>query len=364
MPDSRLVVDVEKRLPTFRLQARFNVGTEVFVLFGPSGAGKTTTLDLLAGLAQPDSGVILLDDVPFFRRSRGGRAYNVPARNRRIGYVFQHYALFPHLTALENVMFPLRRDRDRRKRALDLLERVRLAHLADRVPRELSGGQRQRLAVARALAVSPSLLLLDEPFSAVDEAMRERMQRDLAELQRELELVVIYVTHRLEDAFAMGHRIAVLREGRVEQVGPVADVFRRPETGAVAEIMGIRNLFRARVVDATPAALVLDWNGIYLEAAPQPAPSGAEVTAYIPPEDIKILYPDRPLTRAVRYNLTEGRIRDVRLTPHARVVQVELENGYSLEVRFPAYAYTPLCLEPGGVLRLSLRKEALVVMRA
>lgn len=364
MGDKRLVVDVEKRLAAFRLQVRLEVGTEVLVLFGPSGAGKTTTLDLIAGLADPDSGEISLDGTPFYQRDRRGRTRSLPARKRRVGYVFQHYALFPHLTAVENVAFPLRRHRRGRERALELLERMRLSHLADRFPYQLSGGQQQRLAVARALAVDPRLLLMDEPFSAVDAAMRERIQRDLIELQEELRLVVIYVTHRLEDAFAMGDRIAVVREGQIEQVGPIDDVFRRPSSDEIAEIMGIRNVFRARVVESTPESLVLDWNGMRLEAEPQPAEVGAEVTAYIQPEDIKILYPDRPLTRAVRHNQITGRIIDIRLTPLHRSLQVELETGYVLEVRSPPYAYTPLRMEVGEPLRLSLRKEALVVVQA
>ena len=265
------MIDVERQLPDFRLAVRLQVGTEICVLFGPSGSGKTTTLNIIAGLLTPDAGEITLDGRPLFRRGRPGTACNVPARQRNIGYVFQDYALFPHLTALENVAYPLRRQRDARSRAAALLERMHLAHLADRYPHELSGGQQQRVAIARALAADPQVLLLDEPFSALDAGVREHLQRDLAALQAELGLAVIYVTHRLEDAFAVGHTLAVMGEGQVDQVGPIEEVFRRPVNAGVAEIMGVRNLFRAQVISAGPEGLTLDWDGLRLEGPPQAA---------------------------------------------------------------------------------------------
>jgi molybdate transport system ATP-binding protein len=239
---------------------------------------------------------------------------------------------------------------------------MRLAHLANRYPHELSGGQQQRVAIARALAADPQVLLLDEPFSALDASMRERLQIDLADLQAELGLVVIYVTHRLEDAFAMGQRLAVIREGQVEQVGPIAEVFRQPANAAVAEIMGIRNLFHARVVDVTPERLVLDWDGLTLEAPPLPEPAGGHVTAYIRPEDIKILYPDRPVMAAVSHNQVSGLITDSRTNTSLRSLRVSLPNDHEIEVRFPVYAYAPLRLLPGEEVRLSLRKEGLIVL--
>ncbi len=356
----RLVIDIERQLPEFRLTVRLQVGTEICVLFGPSGVGKTTTLNTIAGLVVPDAGEIILDGRPLYRRGRPGAACNVPARRRNIGYVFQGYALFPHLTALENVAYPLRRQRDARSRAAVLLERMHLAHLADRYPAEISGGQQQRVAIARALAADPQVLLLDEPFSALDAGVREKLQRDLAALQAELHLVVIYVTHQLEDAFAMGHTLAVLGEGRVVQVGPIEEVFRRPVNAGVAEIMGMRNLFRAKVISAGPEGLTLDWDGLRLEAPPQAAMADAILTSYIRPEEIKVLYPDRPLTGAVAHNQVAGRIVESRPSTTYRVLRVALENGHDLEVRFPRHAYAGLSLREGETVSLSLRREALI----
>ncbi|MBO2528279.1 MAG: hypothetical protein CW348_00205 [Thermobifida sp.] len=198
--------------------------------------------------------MIEFDGAAFFRRNRPGPRVDLPARRRGVGYVMQDYALFPHMTVLENVMFPLRGAPDREARALALLERVSVAHLAHERPGSLSGGQQQRVVIARALAANGGLLLLDEPFAALDGPIRERLQADLRTLQRELRLVMILVTHRLEDAFALGDRIAVLRAGRLEQVGPIEDVVRRPATRGVAEIMGIRNLLRAHRILDLPGA--------------------------------------------------------------------------------------------------------------
>ncbi|MCW5854198.1 MAG: ATP-binding cassette domain-containing protein, partial [Anaerolineae bacterium] len=186
----RLHLDIQKHLASFVLNVQLDLGSEILVLFGPSGAGKTQTLNAIAGLAAPDTGEIALDGVTFFRRRRPGPPVNIPARQRRIGYVFQNYALFPHMTAVDNVAYALWRQPHARARALAYLDHLRIAHLADRTPAEMSGGQQQRVAIARALAAEPRVLLMDEPFSALDLAVRERLHHDLRTLQAEQGLVV------------------------------------------------------------------------------------------------------------------------------------------------------------------------------
>jgi molybdate transport system ATP-binding protein len=234
-----LRIDFEKRLATFNLRVRLEVGAEILVLFGPSGAGKTQTLNAVAGLTTPDSGEISLGDTAFFRSGRNGHAFDLPPRRRRVGYVFQQYALFPHLTALENVAYALWRQPAARGRAEELLERMHLAPLSNRYPHELSGGQQQRVAIARALAMKPRVLLMDEPFSALDSPTRQRLHQDLLALQQEERLIVVYVTHNLADAFAVGHRLAIMREGRIEQVGVPEDVRRNPANPLVLAALGI-----------------------------------------------------------------------------------------------------------------------------
>ena len=278
MSGHHLVLDIRRELPSFTLDLRLRVEEEVLVLFGPSGAGKSMTLESIAGLLAPDRGEIVLDDRVLFRKGPGGAHVHVPARKRGIGYVFQDYALFPHLSVLGNVRYALGRDGQAGERAMALVSKMGLADMADRYPDQLSGGQRQRVAVARALARDPDVLLLDEPFSALDPGLRERLRADLRALQIERRLIVICVTHNIEDAFALGDRLAVLQDGQLQQVGAVEEVFHRPATMSAAKALGIRNIFHARVTSASADGIGLDWDGVRLYAPPQPCSVGRDGT--------------------------------------------------------------------------------------
>jgi putative spermidine/putrescine transport system ATP-binding protein len=210
---------------------------EFFTLLGPSGSGKTTLLRLIAGFERPDAGVIEL----------GGRDISpVPPYSRDVNTVFQDYALFPHMTVAENVQYGLRVRRvpkaERRERATRALEMVRLGGLGERKPTQLSGGQRQRVALARAIVNEPQVLLLDEPLGALDFKLRQEMQIELQHVQREVGITFVYVTHDQEEALAMSDQIAVLNNGRIEQVGTPLEVYERPQTDFVAGFIGISNL--------------------------------------------------------------------------------------------------------------------------
>ncbi|MFC6827102.1 ABC transporter ATP-binding protein [Halopelagius fulvigenes] len=220
---------------------------EFFTLVGPSGCGKTTTLRLVAGFEEPTAGSVRFDG----REMRG-----VPPEERGVGVVFQNYALFPHMTVGENVAYGLRfadapRGVSDEERVAELLELVGLPESADRDPTELSGGQQQRIALARALAPGPNLLLLDEPMSALDAQLRERLRATVKEIQSELEITTLYVTHDQEEALAVSDRIAVMNGGRVEQVGAPRAVYRRPRTRFVAEFVGDNNVFVGRAEEST-----------------------------------------------------------------------------------------------------------------
>jgi molybdate transport system ATP-binding protein len=358
-----LRLDVRKRLPGLALDLRLDAADEVLVLFGPSGAGKTTLLNMVAGLVRPDTGEIVLDGQVVFARGGATGARDVPARDRHIGYVMQQYALFPHMTALENVAYPMARAADRLERATRLLDLLAMGGHAQHRPAQLSGGQQQRIALARALAAERRILLLDEPFAALDAGLRDRLQADLRTLRSELGLTVLLVTHRLEDAFAIGDRLAVMCEGRIEQVGPVGDVFRRPASRGVAGIMGIRNLLVARVVSSDAHGLSLDWDGLTLDLPPAPGiTAGMDVTAYIRPDDVKLVYPDRPLSDAVARNVFEARVLAHHESAATRVLRVTLPNARELEIRFPALSYRPIPLEPGAMVRVALRREGLTLL--
>ena len=223
---------------------------EFFTLVGPSGCGKTTTLRLLAGFEEPSAGEVRFD---------GESMAGAPPEARGVGLVFQSYALFPHMTVAENVGYGLRFAEvpggvSADERVAELLELVDLEGMGPRDPTELSGGQRQRVALARALAPGPDLLLLDEPMSALDARLRERLRRDVREIQRELGVTTVYVTHDQAEALAISDRVAVLSDGRLEQVGRPRELYRRPSSRFVAEFLGENNVFEGSIVDTSGPA--------------------------------------------------------------------------------------------------------------
>jgi sulfate transport system ATP-binding protein len=219
---------------------------ELVALLGPSGSGKTTLLRIIAGLENPDAGEVLLDGAEATARS---------VRERGVGFVFQHYALFRHMTVFENIAFGLRvRPRRQRppepeikRRVLELLLLVQLEWSAARYPAQLSGGQRQRVALARALAIEPRVLLLDEPFGALDAKVREELRRWLRRLHEELHLTGVFVTHDQEEALEVATKVAVLNGGKIEQVGTPDDLYHRPATPFVSSFLGNVNLFHGRI---------------------------------------------------------------------------------------------------------------------
>ncbi len=217
---------------------------EFFSLLGPSGCGKTTLLRLVAGFEEPTSGRVLLD---------GEDTRGVPPNRRAVNTVFQHYALFPHLDVFANVAFGPRArhlgEPEVRRRVGEMLKVVRLGDLASRRPDQLSGGQRQRVALARALVNAPSALLLDEPLSALDPELRQAMQLELARIQRETGIAFVLVTHDQAEALALSDRLAILRRGRIEQVGTPQQIYRRPDSVFVAGFVGAANLLPVRVLE-------------------------------------------------------------------------------------------------------------------
>ena len=241
------VRDVSKRFGSFAALDRVSVDItegELLALLGPSGSGKTTLLRIIAGLEHPDAGAVLLKDDDITRRS---------ARDRNVGFVFQHYALFRHMTVFENVAFGLRvrkwSDGDVRARVEELLALVRLGELGGRYPNELSGGQRQRVALARALAARPRVLLLDEPFGALDAKVRAELRVWLRRLHDEYPVTTVFVTHDQEEAFEVADRVVIMNRGRVEQDGTPIEVFEHPANPFVMDFLGQVNVFHGRVRD-------------------------------------------------------------------------------------------------------------------
>jgi spermidine/putrescine ABC transporter ATP-binding subunit len=260
---------------------------ELMTLLGPSGCGKTTLLNLVAGFLAPDGGEIAIE---------GERVTDVPTYRREIGMMFQSYALFPHMTVAANIGYGLKMRRIARReierRVEDALALVKLSGLASRRPRQLSGGQQQRVALARALVIRPKVLLLDEPFSALDRNLRASMQVELKEIQKKLGITTIFVTHDQSEALSLSDRIAVICDGRIRQLGTPDEIYRHPVDRFVASFVGDVNVLRALVDRRDGARVVLALGNARIAVPTEPlghAEAGAAVDLFVRPEDLSVV---------------------------------------------------------------------------
>ncbi len=312
---------------------------ELTALLGPSGCGKTTLLRVIAGLEQADHGQVILD---------GEDASVRHVRERQVGFVFQHYALFKHMSVFENIAFGLRvkprhlrpSEKDIHDKVMQLLSLVQLDWLADRYPSQLSGGQRQRIALARALAVEPRVLLLDEPFGALDAKVRKELRRWLRRLHDELHVTSIFVTHDQEEALEVADRIVLMNRGKVEQVGAPDDVYNHPASPFVYGFLGNVNLFHGRVHEGVLAA-----GGTSLAAPEHPQAYEATGVGYVRPHELDV----------ERYTANgEGIVAQLkRVHAIGPLAQLELErsdDGSLIEAVLPAERYAQLQITTGATV--------------
>jgi spermidine/putrescine transport system ATP-binding protein len=302
---------------------------EFFTLLGPSGCGKTTTLRMVAGFEEPSEGRVLLD---------GDDVTGLPPFQRPTNTVFQSYALFPHLSVERNVAFGLQRKKvgrdEVKRRVAEELERVGLTREGNRKPRQLSGGQQQRVALARALVNRPAVLLLDEPLGALDLKLRKQLQIELKNIQRDVGITFIYVTHDQEEALTMSDRIAVMNHGVIEQVDEPETIYERPRTTFVAGFIGVSNLMPGEVVSANGhgAEIKLDA-GVTVSTESEGATSGERVHAVVRPEKLELHPKDDPLP-AGRASV-EGIIESSLYLGTATQVVVKLGDGTGMTVLVP-----------------------------
>jgi molybdate transport system ATP-binding protein len=362
MNNPLLSIDLEIKFHEITLCPAFGAGAELIVIFGPSGAGKSVTLRALAGLVAPIKGQIRLGNRDLFNAAKG---INLPPQKRNVGYVPQNYALFPHRTIAENIGFGLhnlpRKERD--KRVQEFLGTMHLQNEGDRKPSEVSGGQQQRVALARALATRPSLLLLDEPFGALDEPIREHLRHEIRNLQKRYEIPIILVTHNLEEAYTLADKLIVIESGEVAQAGPRDDVFRHPATPSVAKLMGMVNILEGKLTAEIDGKSMVTWagtplkldqevkmdtgKGLFFGIRPEdidliPFPSGLE----IPAGDNQVrcvLINDQARgsdhTLICRSETQEGTGQDLYLRiTHARLAKLQVDVGQKVIIRIPPSA--------------------------
>jgi spermidine/putrescine transport system ATP-binding protein len=301
------LVGITKRFPGFTAIEELNLtipAGSFFALLGPSGCGKTTTLRLVAGLEDATAGTILI----------GGKdVTNTKSYQRPVNTVFQSYALFPHMTILENVAFGLKRRRiaDAVPRAHEALKLVELDHLAQRKPSQLSGGQQQRVALARAVVNRPALLLLDEPLGALDLKLRRQMQLELKDIQQDVGLTFLHVTHDQEEAMTMADTVAVMNKGQIEQMGAPEELYELPKTAFVANFLGQSNLFTGAVTSSSATSIIVDIAGRKIEVPRERAQRHAgEVTIGVRPEKL-MLHTSAPKAKSGENIVGPGRVTDV-----------------------------------------------------
>ncbi len=338
---------------------------ELVALLGPSGCGKTTLLRIIAGLEAQDAGHILFS---------GEDTTGVHVRERQVGFVFQHYALFRHMTVFENVAFGLRvKPRGQRpgetqikQKVHELLGLVQLDWLANRYPSQLSGGQRQRIALARALAVEPNVLLLDEPFGALDAKVRKELRRWLRRLHDELHVTSIFVTHDQEEALEVADRVVLMNRGRIEQVGSPQEVWDHPASPFVYGFLGDVNLFHGRAHNG-----VVEVEGIRLDAPEHGAVRDAKALAYVRPHDVGIerYAPTQGLAGSTQHRgIVANLTRAIVVGPMARLELEPAEpnpdnpgSGTIIEAQIPAQQFRELGLREGDMVVATPRRARVFV---
>ncbi|TCP15177.1 sulfate transport system ATP-binding protein [Crenobacter luteus] len=336
--------NIHKRFGDFTALDNVNLTVEsgeLVALLGPSGCGKTTLLRIIAGLETPDAGRVLFG---------GEDATHTHVSERQVGFVFQHYALFRHMTVFDNVAFGLsvrpRKVRpskeEIRDKVMKLLKLVQLDWLADAYPGQLSGGQRQRIALARSLAVEPKVLLLDEPFGALDAKVRKDLRRWLRELHDEIHVTSVFVTHDQEEALEVSDRVVVMDHGRIEQVGAPDDIYEHPASPFVTQFLGDVNLFHGRV---DGAHLTI---GDY--AHPLAAPPGeGQALAYVRPHDLIV-------SRAADDALASGTVEHIHAVGPLVRIEVATGDGQTLEAVLAKEVFRELAILPGESVFLKPRK--------
>ncbi|HTY75549.1 MAG TPA: ABC transporter ATP-binding protein [Candidatus Nanoarchaeia archaeon] len=336
---------------------------EILTLLGSNGCGKTTLLNVISGLAKPDEGKIYVDNV-LVNGKAGTKIVHVKPSERKVGYVFQTVALFPHMRVLDNIAYGLKamhlKKLEVKKRAETLLDFVGLCEYAKYYPNQLSGGQKQRIALARSLATEPKVLLLDEPVSAVDTQLRDSFRRDLKEYLQALKITTVYVTHNLTEAFIMSDRIAIMGNGRIEQIGKPSEIFDKPATKYVADFLGL-NVFTGKALHENKGLLEINIGKAQVLARAETSLEGKSVVATLKPENALLsLTPFvDPTWKSGGYNSLKGTIVDA--VQMRSTVQVTVDVGFRAKCRVLTSVFRQISFQVGQEVYFQFRADDLNV---
>jgi molybdate transport system ATP-binding protein len=338
------------------IDVRVKAAGGITVLFGPSGAGKTSILRAIAGIITPDEGRIALGNDTYFDSAAGIR---LPMQQRKVGYVFQNHILFPHLTAEQNVLYGIRKKarHSARQRAQELFSMLGISKTADRYPQLLSGGEQQRVALARALASDPMIMLLDEPLSAVDMATRSRLLEEISAIQRRSGIPFLYVTHNHKEALRLGDTMLVLDEGKIVQEGIPLEIFNAPQTALVSRVVGAENIFIGKVLhhQFEDGLTTMEIESCRLEVPLNDFPLGSQITIRIRSEDI-IVSRER-LTQTSARNVLQGTVKNI--ISDVDKTELVVFCGIDFKVSITPAAMRQLGLEIGSAVCLLIKARSI-----
>jgi ABC-type Fe3+/spermidine/putrescine transport system ATPase subunit len=337
---------------------------EFHSLLGPTGCGKTLILELIMGLRKPTKGRIWIGE---------REVQTLPPERREISYVPQDLALFPHLNVRENIFYGINaRNLDRQvyEDYVQLqIEEMKVGHLLDRYPANLSGGEKKRVALLRALAPKPRLLLLDEPLSGLDPAIKVEIQQLLKTLHSTFNPTILCVTHDFEEAYFLSDRITIFIDGKAEQVGKRDDIFLKPSSRKVAQFLGARNLYRAKMLskDRLIQRVTLEVDGLQfsmpMRCCRDSIEVGEEVDLFIRPEEVMIIRKGKPVKESLKRNIFPGRIVDISDKRRYQLINLQTTEGkINIEISIPNYVFRNLALSTGEIVHVALREESLWVM--
>jgi ABC-type Fe3+/spermidine/putrescine transport system ATPase subunit len=337
---------------------------EFHSLLGPTGCGKTLILESIMGLRKPTKGKIWVGE---------GEVQTLPPERREISYVPQDLALFPHLNVRENIFYGIKaRNLDKQvyEDYVQLqIEEMKVGHLLERYPGNLSGGEKKRVALLRALASKPKLLLLDEPLSGLDPAIKVEIQQLLKTLHSSFNPTILCVTHDFEEAYFLSDRITIFMDGKAEQVGKKDDIFLKPASKKVAQFLGARNLYRAKLLskDEFMQRATLEVDGLQFSMPMQLCRDsieiGKEVDLFIRPEEVMIIRKEKPVKESLKRNIFLGKIMDITDKRRYQLIVFQtMEGKIDIEISIPNYAFRNLDLTVGKIVNVALREESLWVM--
>jgi molybdate transport system ATP-binding protein len=356
----------EGKRNVFSLDVSFEMGNELVVLFGPSGSGKTTLFKCISGITEPDCGKITVGSKVYYDRDK---KINLPIQKRNLGYVFQNYTLFPHMKVRKNIECGLKGwgKEERDERVMEMLNLLHIEELETRYPSQLSGGQKQRVALARALAPKPGILLLDEPFSALDMEIRTELAEKIKNLQKKIGIPLLFITHSLEEAFMMADRIVILHGGKIQQFGTPEEIFYHPENLHVAELIGISNIFDDAYVeehDEESKNTVLKSGDLRIKIKSPNFKAGDKVSWGIHPENITFLSPDSVSEDKEGNTYSAYANSIINKGPRKRIILKLVKHNKNITAEVPAQFIDSLNLRTGDLCLIRLETSKIVAFHS